>query len=92
VGEKIFTAPSQGDEEQEEETEDVVTFVSIANFFKASLAVFVFMNLTACQNSGLTNEAARLISGYSNLNKGSSLPVVKERHRQRHQTQSMILM
>jgi hypothetical protein len=33
----------------------LVTFVSIANWFKTSLAV-LFVNLTPCQNSDLTNE------------------------------------
>jgi hypothetical protein len=41
-------------------------------------AFFVFVELTACQNSDLTNEADRLISDCPpNLNTGSSLPVVK---------------
>jgi hypothetical protein len=38
----------------------LVTFVSIAIFFKTSLAVFlIFLKLTPCQNSDLTNKVDR---------------------------------
>jgi hypothetical protein len=33
VGEKIFTAPSQGGEEQEEDTEDVVLLFQVVLFY-----------------------------------------------------------
>jgi hypothetical protein len=49
VGEKIFTAPSQGGDEQEEETEDVATCITIV-----FSVIFIYLSFSShfCSEAG----------------------------------------